>query len=246
MLLTSITKGMNFSVRGILLSLCFLSSKLVWQSFLSLLHPLQSSLALSLSFGMLSSLIAARASSAFIYFWAFSSILAIVFGGLLARAVTNSLNFNPALKVINCTLSSTSSTSRTSLVKHFTCDLRGSLSPCLMVSRWFTGLFWCYPPTKWHTKELPSCSKFSMDDITSLLNHTCATPLKVVWKEQHKISSGGCWRLKVILKVVIWSNGPFKLSNDSSCGRQNFGGREHSKTFVVKGESVLQTIPSKF
>ena len=184
MLLTSITKGVNFSVRGILLSLCFLSSKLVWQSFLSLLRPLQSSLALSLSFGMLSSLIAARASSAFIYFWAFSSILAIVFGGLFVRTVTNSLNFNLALKVINYTLSSTSTTSRTSLVKHFTCDLRGSLSPCLMVSRWFTGLFWCYLPTKWHTKELPSCSKFSMDDIASLLNHTHAAPLKVVWKEQ--------------------------------------------------------------
>ena len=51
------------------------------------------------------------------------------------RATTNSLDFNPALKVVNYTLSSVSSISSTSLVKHFTYDLRDSLSPYLMVSR---------------------------------------------------------------------------------------------------------------
>jgi len=64
-----------------------------------------------------------------------------------------------------------------------------------------------------------------MDDVVSLLNHTHAAPLRVVGKERHKISSGSCCRLGVILKVVIWSNRSFKPSNDSSCGRWNFGGK---------------------
>ena len=148
--------------------------------------------------------------------------------------------------MVNCTLSFTSSTSRTSLVNRFTYDLRGSLYPCLMVSRWPAGLFWRCTSTKWHTKELPSCSKLSMDDVASLLNHTHIAPLRVVGKEQHKISSGGCCRLRVILKVVIWSNGSFKPLNYSSYGRWNFRGKGHSRTFVVKGESVLRTIPSRF
>ena len=85
-----------------------------------------------------------------------------------------------------------------------------------------------------------------MDDIASLLNHTRATSLRMVGKERHKISSRGCCRLRVILKVVIWSSGSFRLSNDSSGGRRNFGGKGHFRTFIVKGESVLLTIPSKF
>ena len=115
-----------------------------------------------------------------------------------------------------------------------------------MVSRWFTGLFRHYPPTKWHTKELPSCSKLLMDDVASLLNHTRAAPLRVVGKEWHNISSRGCCRLKVVLKVEIWSSGSFRPSNDSSYGWRNFEGIGHSKTLVVKGESVLLTIPSRF
>lgn len=99
---------------------------------------------------------------------------------------------------------------------------------------------------KWCIRELPSCSKFSMDDVASFLNHTRAAPLRVVGKEWHKISFGGCCRIKVILKVVIWSSGSFRPSNDSSYGRQNFKGKGHSRNFVVKGESFLLTIPSKF
>ena len=113
-----------------------------------------------------------------------------------------------------------------------------------MVSRWSAGLFGRYPPTKWHTKELPSCSKLSMDDVANLLNHTHPAPLRVVRKEQHNISSGGCCKLKVVLKVVMWSSISFRSSNNSSCGRWNFGDIGHSRTFMVKGESVLLTIPS--
>ena len=141
---------------------------------------------------------------------------------------------------------STSSTSRTSLVKHFTYDLMVSFSPYLMVSRWSASLFGHCPPTKWRTKELPICSKLSMDDVASLLNHTRTAPLRVVGKVLHNISSGGCYRLKVILKVVIWYSGSFRPSKDSSYGRRNFRGIGHFRTFMVKGEFILLTIPSRF
>ena len=107
----------------------------------SLLHHLRSSLTLSFPLDMPSSPIATRASFTFMYFWAFDSISAVVLGRLFMRATTNSLDFNPALKVVNCTLSSASSTSRTSLVKCFTYDLKVSLFPYLIVSRWSAGLF---------------------------------------------------------------------------------------------------------
>ena len=104
----------------------------------------------------------------------------------------NSLDFSPALKVINYTLSSASSTSKVSRVKHFTYDLRVSFSPCLMVSKWSAGLLGCYPPTKWCKKALLNCSKLSMDEVGNFVNHSLAAPLRVVGKEQHSILSGGC------------------------------------------------------
>ena len=84
-----------------------------------------------------------------------------------------------------------------------------------------------------------------MDEVASLLNYTRVAPFRVVGKERHKISSRVCCRLRVILKVVIWSNGSFRSSNDLSYGRQNFSGSGHSKIFVVKGESVVLTNPTK-
>ena len=170
--------------------------------------------------------IAAKASSAFIYFCAFKSISAIVLEGFFAKETTNSLDFNPALKVVSCTLSSASSTSKVSRVKRVTYDLRVSFFPCLMVSKWSVGLFGRCPPTKWWEKELPSCSKLSMDDVGSLVNHSLATPLRVVGKEWHSISSGGCWRPKVILKVLRMIQGILQ-------------------SVMVKGEFVLLTILSR-
>jgi len=105
----------------------------------------------------------------------------------------NSLDFNPALKVVSYTLSSASSTSKVSRVKRITYDLRVSFSPCLMVSKWSVGLSGRYPLMKWRRKELPNCSKLSMDNVGSLVNHSLATPLRVVGKEQHSISLGGYW-----------------------------------------------------
>ena len=85
-----------------------------------------------------------------------------------------------------------------------------------------------------------------MDDVASLLNHTCTAPLRVVGKEWHNVLFVGCCRLKVVLKVMMWYNGSFRPSNDSSYGKQNFRGMGHSRTFAVKGEFVFLTIPSKF
>ena len=101
----------------------------------SLFYPLRSSSFLSLSPDFFASLMAATASLAFMYFCIFKSISAIVFEGFFASEATRSLDLNPTLKVVNWTLSSTSSTSRVSRVKRFTYDLRVSLSPCLMVSK---------------------------------------------------------------------------------------------------------------
>ena len=57
------------------------------------------------------------------------------FKGFFASEATRSLDLNPALKVVSCTLSSASSTSKVSRVKRFTYDHRISFSPCLIVSR---------------------------------------------------------------------------------------------------------------
>jgi len=148
------------------------------------------------------SFIAAKASSAFMYFCAFRSISSIVFKGFFTSETMNYLDFNPALKVVSYSLSSTSLTSKVSQVKRFTYDLRVSFSLCLMVSKWSTGLLGHYPQTKWHKKQLPNCLKLSMDDVGNFMNHSLAAPLRVVGNEQHIISLGGCRRPMVILKVL--------------------------------------------
>ena len=197
------------------------------------------------SLGFSTPSIPTKVSLAFIYFYAFKSISAIFLEGFFARETTNSLDFNWALKVVSYTLSSTSSTSKFSRVKRITYDLKVSFSPYLMVSKWFASLFGRCPPTKWQRKELPSCSKLSMDDVGSLVNHSLATPLRVVEKERHKISSGGCWRPKVVLKVLRWSRGSFNPSNGLSYGRRNFEGTGHSRTAMMKGEFVFLAILSR-
>ena len=91
---------------------------------------------------------------------------------------------------------------------------------------------------KWHTNRLLSWSKSSIEDCANLLNHTQAAPLRVVGKDWHTILSRVCYRLKVILKVVMWSSGSFNSSYDSSCKSQNFGESGWSSTRCVNGESV--------
>ena len=114
-----------------------------------------------------------------------------------------------------------------------------------MVRRWSAVLFGRCPPMKWWIKEPLSYSKLSMDDVGSLLNHSRAAPLRVVGKEWHRISSGGCWRPNVALNVFKWSSGSFSLSKGSNWGKQNLEGTGHSWTATVNGESVFLTILSK-
>ena len=227
-------------------TLLVLNPSTFWRFARSLFHPLwSSSFSFFFSLGFFASSFAAKASSTFIYFYAFKSIFAIVLGGFFAKETTNSLDFNPALKVVSCTLSFASSTSKISRVKRVTYDLRVSFSLCLMVSKWSAGLFGHCLLMKWRRKELPSCSKLSMNDVGSLVNHSLAAPLRVVGKEWHSILSGGYWRPKIILKVLRWSKGSFSPSNGSSCGKRNFKGTGHSRTTMVKGKSVLLTILSR-
>ena len=115
---------------------------------------------------------------------------------------TNSLDFNPTSKVVSCTLSFASSTSKVSLVKCFIYDLRVSFFPCLMVSRWSTSLFGRHPLTKWRKKGLPNYLKLSMDDVGSLLNYSLTAPLRVVGKERHSISLRGLLKTHSCLEGV--------------------------------------------
>ena len=103
----------------------------------------------------------------------------------------NSLDFSPTLKIVNCTLSLGSSTSKVFQVKHFTYDLRVSFSHCLMVSKWSASLLGYCPSMKWHKNALLNCSKLSMDDVGNFVNHSLAAPLRMVGKERISISSGG-------------------------------------------------------
>ena len=158
---------------------------------------------------------------------------------------TKSLDFNLALKVVSCTLLSASSTSRVSWVSHFTYGLRVSFSPCLIVSKWSAGLFERCLLMKWRKKALFNCLKLLTDDFGNFVNHSLAAPLRVVGKERHSISSGGCWRPRVVLQVLRRSRGSLSPSNSFSWGNRNLDGTGHSRIAVVKGESVVLTILSK-
>ena len=98
---------------------------------------------------------------------------------------------------------------------------------------------------KWRKKALLNCSKLSMDEVSNFLNYSLAAPLRVVGKERHNISSGGCWRPSVVLKVLRWSWGSLNSSNGLSWGNRNFDNTGHSRTIVVKGKSVALTILSR-
>ena len=66
-------------------------------------------------------------------------------------------------------------------------------------------------------------------------------PLRVVGKDWHSISSGGYWIPSTVLKVLKWSWGSLSSLNGSSWGNWNFDGIGHSRTAIVKGESVALT-----
>ena len=97
---------------------------------------------------------------------------------------------------------------------------------------------------KWRRKVLLNYSKLSMDKFGSFLNHSLVAAFRVVGNKWHSISSCGCWRPNVVLKVLRWSWGSLSPSNGFSWGRRNLEGIGHSRTVVVKGEFVALTILS--
>ena len=97
---------------------------------------------------------------------------------------------------------------------------------------------------KWRKKALLNWSKLSMDEVGNFVNHSLAALLRVVGKERHIISSGGCWSPRVVLKVLRWSWGSLSPSNGSSWGKRDFDSTGHSSTATVKGESIAFTILS--
>ena len=115
-----------------------------------------------------------------------------------------------------------------------------------MLRRWPISFLCLYPPMKWRTKRLLSCSKFAIVHGGILLNHTLDAPFSVVGNALHNTLSGVICNSISVLNDSMWSKGSLELSYDSNYGRWNFGVREWFSTSVVNGESVLWIIPSKF
>ena len=144
------------------------------------------------------------------------------------------------------TWSSASSTYSNCLLNWVTYCLSDSPSACWMLRRWLVGFLCLYPPMKWRTKPLLSCSKSAIVHRGILLNHTLATPFIVVGNALHVTSSGVICSNISVLNDSMWSKGSLEPSYDSNCGRRNFGRRGWFSTSLVNGESILQIIPSKF
>ena len=90
---------------------------------------------------------------AFIYFWAFWSSFATIFGGLLVIEKKKSPSRSLALKVVKMTWSSTSSTCSNSLLKRATYCRRDSPSAYWMLRRWPVGFFYLCP--QWNDEQNP-------------------------------------------------------------------------------------------
>ena len=73
------------------------------------------------------------------------------------------------------------------------------------------------------------------------LNHTRASPLRVVGKILYIIPFGTPWRCIVVLKVAMWSHGSRIPSYESNEGILNFEGKGWLLMEVMKGESIRWT-----
>ena len=94
------------------------------------------------------------------------------------------------------------------------------------------------PPIKLLTNNLLNSSKELIVFKGILLNHTRASPLRVVGKTLHIISSKTPWRCIVVLKAAIWSHGSYVPSYESREGILNLEGRGWLLMEAIKGESV--------
>ena len=113
-----------------------------------------------------------------------------------------------------------------------------SLSLCFIVSRLDEGRLCLWPPMKLLKNNLLNSSKELTVFGGILLNHTRASPLRVVGKALHIISFGTPWRCIVVLKVTMWSHGSCVPSYESNEGTLNLKGRGWLLMEVMKGELV--------
>ena len=102
----------------------------------------------------------------------------------------NKSELTPLWKAANNSLSSISSTVRASLLKRVIKDHKLSFSPWSMVNRLDEKRLCHCPPMKLLTNSLLNSSKESTMLGGILLNHTCASPLRVVGKALRMISFG--------------------------------------------------------
>ena len=102
----------------------------------------------------------------------------------------NKSELTPLWKVANNNLSSISSTVRASLLKGVMKDHKLSFSPYFMVSRLDKEHLCLCPSIKFLTNSLLNSSKELTIFEGILLNHTRASPLRIVGKALHIISSG--------------------------------------------------------
>ena len=116
-------------------------------------------------------------------------------------------------------------------------DRKLSFSSYSMVSRLDEECLCLCPPIKLLINSLLNSSKELTVFRGILLNHTCASLLRVVGKALHIISSGTPWRCIIDLKVAIWSHGSCVLSYESKEGILNLGG---------KGWLLMEAVKSSF
>ena len=87
--------------------------------------------------------------------------------------------------------------------------------------RWPVGFLCLFPPMKWQTKPLLSCSKFAIVLGGILLNHTLAVPFSVIGNALHITSFRVIYNSISVLNDSMWSKGSLEPSYDSNCGRWN-------------------------
>ena len=119
----------------------------------------------------------------------------------------NSPCFNPLVKVVTRTLSSVLSIKRASLLKQVTYNLKLSSSHCLMFCMAAEDLQCLYPLMKCVTRCPLNSLKVETMFGVSLLNHTLASPFKVIGKAIHIISSETPCKCMRVLNDSRWLSG---------------------------------------
>ena len=120
-------------------------------------------------------------------------------------------------------------------------DRKFSFLPYSMVNKQDEERFFLCPPIKLLTDNLLNSSKEPTVFRGMLQNHTHASPLRVVGKVLHIISSETAWKCIVVLKIAIWSKRSRVPSYKTKKGILNIGGKGWLLMEVMKGEFVRWT-----